>query len=223
MRRNEWMSSFYQYDWWEIENPPRDITEKGLYEWRIHPSDSKLMSISHNLKFELVETIVEFKTEVYPSELRFENLRIATSDDIKNIKVLTLNCHSNNPNFNNRFKNPKYFSDKQRDDYYTFSIENNFFDPKSITVVCEIEKQIVAFYILKQIENKIYKGIMTAVDSRFKGLGLHIKMQQFCFNLVGNPITTINTTQLHNFNIINNHIKEGRKLSDVKHIFYKKI
>lgn len=223
MRLNTWMTNFYNYDWWELDFPPKKIVDKGMYEWKINPSDFVSISISKKFGFDLVETLVEFETEVSPNEEKFVNLRLSSNEDVPSIVDLTIDSYSNNSNFYNRFKNVNYFSNTQRDNYYKLSIENNFFDPNTITVVYETDQSIKGFYMFKRIEGSRYKGIMTAVDSQYRGLGLHIKMQQFCFNLVGKPITTINTTQLNNFNIINNHIKEGRKLSDVKHIFYKKI
>ena len=223
MKHNLWMTNFYRENWWEIENPFFQMDESGMYEWRISPDDWISLAKACELKFELVETLVEFSTEVHPSIVEFEGVRLSKTEDLQGILTLTLECFSNNPKFFNRFKNEKYFTKSQMEKYFHSAIINNFSDLDTITIVYEQNKEIKGYYMIKKSEEKTYKGIMTAVSSDFRNKGLHIAMQKFCFNVINEPIVTKNATQLNNLSTLNNHIKEGRKIVDVKHIFYKKI
>jgi hypothetical protein len=222
MKLDAWMSEFYGQNWWRMDSNILEPKEKGIYECRISPTDFSSLNKLSEHGFELVETLIEFSTEVTPSFSNFDGIRVSEPMDLEDILYITQECFPKNPKFFNRFKNRKYFTTLQMETYFSSTIVNNFFDSNTITVVYESKKEIVGYYMLKKMNEITYKGILTGVLSRFQKKGIHIAMQKYCFNIIGKPITTINTTQLNNFYTINNHIKEGRKLVDVKHIFYKK-
>ena len=102
-------------------------------------------------------------------------------------------------------------------------ITNNINDPNVLTAVIEFGNEVVGFFMLKMIDQHTYKGLMTGVIPKARGMKFHIKMQQFLINHIGHPFTLINTTQLSNLAVIKNHIRSNRSLSKIEHIFYKKV
>ena len=140
-------------------------------------------------------------------------------------KIKSLNadvmCQSNG--FRTRLNNLNYFDPTDCTRYYNSAIVNYINELTVKTCVAELEGEIVGYYMLKQIEGNIYKGLMTGVLPKARGAFLQYKMQQFLINHIGHPITLINTTQLSNMAVIKNHIRSKRNLSKIEHIFYKKV
>ena len=217
---NDWMSNWYGEDWWTYDHLPTKL-KKGINEVIIDAQNQKLLQQVQERGFELVETVIEFKTLVESiDKVKNTKLRCASTKDLPKILDITKECFYSNKKFHNRFKNRKFFTEKQCQDYYLKSISNYF--EQSITSVVEEENEVVGYYMLKNQSNNIYKGIMTAVNPNYRGKNYHIDMQNFLFNTLKLPFFTINTTQMSNVPVINNHIKEGRKLTKTKYIFYKK-
>ncbi len=48
-------------------------------------------------------------------------------------------------------------------------------------------------------------------------------MQNKITELIKEPYITVNRTQLGNYRVIGNHLKDRRQLSKIEHYFYKKI
>ena len=124
--KDVWMSEFYGTEWYHIKNPIkredlnnpyRRWVSKGMYEWRISASNYLELSEAQRLGFEIVETMIEFVTEIKPKEIECKNIRISKKEDIGDILNLTTQCYSENGNFYNRFKNKKYFSEYQQKEY----------------------------------------------------------------------------------------------------------
>ncbi len=228
--KDEWMSEFYGTEWYHIKNsiksedlknPYSSYFSKGMYEWRISVSNYLELSEAQRLGFEIVETMIEFVSEIKPKEIECKNIRIPKKEDIEDILNITIQCYTENENFYNRFKNKKYFSEEQQKEYFLSSIKNSFYDKNTINAVYLDGEKIVGYYMLKKIGENVYKGIMTALLPDYRGKNKHIDMQKFCFNKIKNNFKVINTTQLNNMFTINNHIKEGRKLNKITHILYK--
>jgi hypothetical protein len=223
MELNSWMSNFYGEKWYTLtKNPGSVLYYPGLYEWKIDSQNTKDYFYAQNNGFELVETQVGFKTLIKEwGDTTYT--RIASIQDLDAILKITQICFLNNPNFISRFTNPNYFASHHLEKYYNLSITNYFNNPNCITSVSEINNKIVGYYMIIKENDSEYRGIMTGVLPEGRGKGLHIKMQNKCFENIGKPFYTLNKTQLTNLNTLNNHIKEKRVLTDITHIFYKKV
>lgn len=225
MKLDQWMTNFYNKNWYIIDKPVGGpLYYPGLYEWRISPTNYDYIREAYEKNFELVETMVEFTTKVTPLNQFYPNIRLATNDDLQHIQNITYDRYSLNNKFYTRFKNPNYFTPYEASRYYELTINNYFNNPNCYTCVLEIDQKVLGYYMLLDTnKDNIFKGIMTGILPSATGKGYHIKMQHFLFNTINKDIYTLNKTQLNNFNTINNHIKEGRILKHIEHIFYKKV
>lgn len=223
MELNNWMSNFYGEKWYNItKNPNSILYYPGLYEWRIDSQNTEDYFYAQNNGFELVETQMGFKTLITnPGDT--SETRLSNPSDLNSILNITKTCFVDNPKFISRFTNPNYFVTHHLEKYYNLSITNYFNNPNCITSVAEINDEVVGYYMILAENDNTYRGIMTGVLPKGRGRGLHIKMQNKCFESIKTPFYTINKTQLTNLNTLNNHIKEQRVLTDITYIFYKKV
>lgn len=221
--KDEWMTSFYGSPWCRLDKI-EDFKEEnvGLFEIRIKCEDHESLSKAQIMGFNIVETFVEFETEVYPNlENDLENIEIREANrHLKDILEITDECYTENKKFVNRFKNRHYFTEDQCKLYYHASIKSSVENVDCITSFAIIDNVIVGYYILKKLKGNSYKGIMSGVRKEYQGKSFHIKMQHAIFKRLGQNIRTINTTQLSNYSIINNHIKEGRKFVKGEYILF---
>lgn len=217
-----WMTEFYGKKWFKVISEKFEIPEEKnlFFEWRIDASNPKTLQRALYLKFELVETAVEFETIVSSDTSNIPSIiRTARNEDLEGILNLVDLCYVNHSKFYNRLKNEKYFSVEQSRAYFRQGIINNFNDKESIIIVAG-ESEIVGFYIMKKIGDKKYTGISTGVDPKMRGQNLHILMQRKCSDVIKRPYTMINRTQLNNYKVLNNHISERKKLTAIEHILY---
>lgn len=224
MKKNEWMSDFYGIPWLEVEgtDDPVDEIKNSLLEWRVDVRDIPSFSAAQEKGFDLVETGIMFESKIQGVPKDFSGITEASEDDLNDILEITHQCMTLNDKVYTRFKNTKYFSVDQCDEYYRLSVVNNFSKDETITVVSRDDQGVAGFYMIREVEKDVYKGVMTGVLPRARGKMLHIKMQQFSFGIMNRKVTIINATQLNNFNVIKNHMIERRNLSKIEHIFYLK-
>jgi hypothetical protein len=226
---DEWMTNFYGTNWYTI-NSLKDINNiqgPALIEYVINVNEYREIEKVQELGFTLVETDIEFETIIDHDRGSLPNIRIANENDLESILEITKECYSSHDKFYNRFKNKSFFTGKQTEDYYKNSVINNYEGENIIKVVVEDNEGICAYYILKRIEDLYlfskYKGIIAGVSARARGQNLHVEMQNKITELIKEPYITVNRTQLGNYRVIGNHLKDSRQLSKIEHIFYKKI
>lgn len=225
MKKNNWMSDFYGLSWYNLEkgdDPTKHPPNPCLVEWRVDVRDQEKVWLAQRLGYHLVETFIEFQTSIDGEYELLPGVRRAKKLDLKSVLEITRLCLSQNDMFITRFKNKEYFTTEQCERYYDLMVSNNFNDRNSLTVVAEDEIGVCGFFMLKEVKPGIQKGILTGVLPRARGRKLHLKMQYTCFCLLETPFQIINTTQLHNFYTINNHIREKRILEKIEHVFYRK-
>jgi hypothetical protein len=223
---NEWMTNFYGEDWFNISSLDHPMTKPGIYELSLAEKDHDKFSEAQRLGFELVETQVGFKTKIEEVNLVDTDshyVRMAKDSDLEEILHITTKCFLDNPKFTSRFKNKNFFTKEHFIKYYNLSITNYFSKKNSYTSVVEKEGKVVGYYMIIDEGDNCYRGIMTGVLPEERGKGLHITLQNKCFKEFDLPFYTINRTQINNLNVLNSHIKEKRKLTDIKFIFLKRI
>lgn len=219
MVRNEWMSDFYGQDWFEFDSSSHDINDNGIYEWRVDCQDSQRLALAQRMGFELVETAISYETKLVPRIEIFKDIRLAHHEDLDRILEITHDCFTNNPNFYNRFKNRRFFTEVHAQRYYELSVVNHFHSHDSFTSVYEENGKIFGYFLLKKVGEDLYKGIMTGVDMEKRGMRLHGRMQNFIYSYISKPLTVINGTQIGNRNVLNSHLREGRLISKIEYIF----
>lgn len=225
MKLDSWMTEFYGSPWYRLDSTdnPKLCKEEGLYELRLSSDDFSGIMEAQKHGFSLVESFIEFATEVEPSQEEYEGIRLMNKSDYSFISALNEQSMCQNEGYRTRFKNPIFFDESACKKYYGAAITNNINDPNVLTAVIEFGNEVVGFFMLKMIDQHTYKGLMTGVIPKARGMKFHIKMQQFLINHIGHPFTLINTTQLSNLAVIKNHIRSNRSLSKIEHIFYKKV
>lgn len=222
--KDDWMTEFYGQDWFLLGHPEAETISKGLYELRISAGDFTSIQSAQENGFFLVETQMEFRTMIDPAQLIQSNdCRLAKPSDLDLVLEMTRICFTDNPAFENRFKNLKFFNPSHADAYYQASIKRCFEDKDSVISIAVIDGKVCGYFMMIKVASLLYKGIMTAVLPEFRGHQLHRKMQAKCYGAIGQPFQVINKTQLQNLPVLNNHIKEGRILTSVEHLFYKKV
>lgn len=225
MKLDSWMTEFYGTSWYRLDSTdnPKLCKEEGLYELRLSSDDFSGIMEAQKHGFSLVESFIEFATEVEPSQEEYEGIRLMNKSDYSFISALNEQSMCQNEGYRTRFNNPIFFDESACKKYYGAAITNNINDPNVLTAVIEFGNEVVGFFMLKMIDQHTYKGLMTGVIPKARGMKFHIKMQQFLINHIGHPFTLINTTQLSNLAVIKNHIRSNRSLSKIEHIFYKKV
>lgn len=219
VRRDDWMSEFYGCNWFQVTGSEPKIIPGEVYEWRIEPHNSLLLTAAQKLRFSLVETLVEFVTTVSGSHVDFADIRLATKSDLPAIVQITHQMYTEDAGFQNRFMNKVFFTKEMASRYFELSVVNCFKSQGAVSCVADIDGEIQAYFMMSKIGDQTYKGMMTAVKPSARGKQLHTRMQDFCYGQVGKPFQIVNTTQLSNLVVINNHIKKARKLAKVEHIF----
>lgn len=220
---DEWMSSFYGKKWVLINSPDfiLDNSKNIFYEWRIEATEQEVLQKAFEMGFELVETDVEFETEIFSDTSNLPSfIRPGKEEDLEEILELIKICFTENINFYNRLKNQRYFTPQQCEDYFKQSIINNFKKEGSISTVAVKKEKLVGFYIIKEIQQGKYKVISTGVHPSSRGENIHIDLQRKLTDIIKKPYVLINRTQLGNYPVIKNHIREKRNLSKIEHIMY---
>ena len=151
---------------------------------------------------------------------------MATKSELPDLLNLTHEALTNNQSFFSRFKNRKYFSEKETERYFSSWVENHIDDDKTFFAVVEKENKIIGYYIYKctgtHKGEKIYKGVLTAVATEYRGYNLQHTMQSFLQNKFPEEKFYLdNTTQLSNFPIIKHHIRNQRNPDRIELTFYR--
>ena len=229
MIKDNWMTEFYGMDWYKISNPSDVNLLSGpcIVECLVNANEYTKIEKIQELGFSLVETAIEFETIIYDERETLSCIREATEKDLPEILKITEECYLTHDKFYNRFRNKTFFTDEHAKKYYFNSVINNFSGNDIKNVVVEDDKGICAYYILKKVGQLElfgkYKGIISGVTKRARGRNLHVEMQNKITELIREPYVTINRTQLGNYRVIDNHLKDHRQLSKIEHYFYKKI
>ena len=225
MKLDSWMTEFYCTPWYQLDSTDdlKLCKEEGLYELRLSSDDFSGIIEAQKHGFSLVESFIEFATEVEPSQEVNEGIRLIEEDDHSFILALNEQSMCQNEGYRTRFNNPIFFDENACKNYYGAAITNNINDPNVLTAVVEFGNEVVGFFMLKIVDQQTCKGLMTGVIPKARGMKFHIKMQQFLINHIGHSFTLINTTQLSNLAVVKNHIRSNRSLSKIEHIFYKKV
>lgn len=227
---DKWMSGFYGKKWIKIDSPEDSdlVTEKDcLLECVVESSEVEKMKSLWDMGFSLVETAIEFQTLIFPKERTPfpSDFRPATREDLPEVIKITKECYSRKTKFKNRFSDRNFFSEEQEESYFESAVTNYLLNKNCISIISESNGRIEGYYTAQYVGEsrdgtRIYKGILTAVSRRSRGKNLHTRMQDEMARIIGNPYFIINRTQLNNYRVINNHIKEGRNLTKAEHYFY---
>lgn len=224
---DSWMTNFFGFPYGYVKG---DFTEKDasdnpgtLLEWRIPIGDLSTINKATKLGFEMMEVMVDFETEIQPISENLPFLRPYRQGDLETLLQINFECFVSNPKFSNRFKSEKYFNQNKANEYFEMGIRNFVEKESAIVVVGEDELGIFGYYIMDGQSPLYYKGISTSVLPRVRGKQMHIHMQRKASEMVGQPYTVLNRTQASNYAVLNNHIKEKRKLTAITSIFLKKL
>jgi hypothetical protein len=225
VRRDSWMTDFYGQNWFILDQSGAKTEKPGVYELRVAAEDVYEFQNAQDFGFSLVETQMEFRTRIAVpnSSLEKQGIRLARTEDLTAVLEITRTCFDLNPNFYNRFKNRKFFDSHHAAAYYAASVKRCFEDENALISVALIDGNISGYFMMIKVDTLLYKGVMTAVLPEARGHHLHRRMQMVSYSAVGEPFDVINKTQIQNLAVLNNHIKEGRKLCKVEYLFLKRI
>lgn len=220
---NNWMSEFYDQKWWEINiKDISNIKEKGLYELRISSDNYLDVLEAQKNNFTLVESLVKFKGEIIPHNELPDEVKLGEKEHLNEILEILNVSVLNNDLFYNRFKNKSYFTKEKCEQYYKSSVINFLGKSNSLTMIAEDELGVYGFRIMKEVAPLEYSGVMTAALPRARGKKVLSKLQKGMSFIINEPYFENNATNLGNYTVIKNHIREERRFQEVEHIFYKK-
>ena len=218
------MTSFYEKNWFEVNSETADsISSQSMFEWRVKSNEYENILIAQKLGYTLVESLVKFQTRI--DDFNYEDLseiRTAKPEDLEGVLQILDYCVINNNNFVNRFKNRSYFSKDQSEKYYKSSVENFFNVDDPSTMIASDDEGVYGFRIMKYDNvTEEYTGVMTGVLDRARGKRTLGKLQNGMSKIINKPYVENNATNLGNYAVIKNHMRQNRILHEIEHIFYK--
>lgn len=208
-----------------------DQEQYELVELHLDMSAIELIPVLEDKGFRLVDTRITFITlmekghiEKYSSDIG--KVSLATVNDLEEILQLTHDSFTNNGSFFSRYKNRRYFTEKETERYYSAWIENHINDSNTLFAVLKREEKIIAYYIYKHAGSykgkTVYKGILSAVVPQYQGHKAHLVMQSFLYDHFGEEKFYLdNTTQLTNLPPIKNHITSQKNLNRIELTFFR--
>lgn len=223
--KNEWMTNFYGKDWYTTNIDDYEQHKAGLkncmVECRVDAAENLQMLKAQAEGFTLTESLIKFTTQITERMPSPDYVRPAEKRDEEAIMEMIKQSYFQHEKFYNRFKNRQFFTEEQGREYYMAGFINYFKDPRSITIVAEDEEGVYAFRMLKYVGPLEYEGVTMGILERGRGRKSLPKLQNKVWDVIGEPYTEHNATQLGNYYVINNHMKQGRVLSKVEHIYLK--
>jgi hypothetical protein len=208
-----------------------DRQDYNIIEIHTEISSMNWMSILEETGFRLVDSKITFITLIRQDDYELPPLsswviEYATQNDLKSIIELTNRSYIRNPDFFSRFKNELYFSKNEIEKYYLTWVTNSIEDKDSYFIVMKDHGKIFAFFIYRRSgfhnEKPLYKGILTVVDTEFRGKNTYTPMQTFLYKQFPDKEFFLdNTTQLTNIPTIINHIKSAKRLDRIGLIFFR--
>ena len=137
MKLDSWMTEFYCTPWYQLDSTDdlKLCKEEGLYELRLSSDDFSGIIEAQKHGFSLVESFIEFATEVEPSQEVNEGIRLIEEDDHSFILALNEQSMCQNEGYRTRFNNPIFFFFFACKKYYGAAITNNINDSNILTFV----------------------------------------------------------------------------------------
>jgi len=153
-------------------------------------------------------------------------LRFVRKGDVPALVSLTHQTLTNNTAFSSRFKNSDYYTRQETENYFAAWITNSIKDPNTLFVVIDDEGRIAAYFIYKYAgmysQKPLYKGILTAVEPKYRGNQLHLIMQAFIYHQAASDQFYVeNATQLTNYATIKSHMKSKKTMKQIELVFYR--
>jgi len=208
-----------------------DNNQFDLIELHLNTLGTNLVPALEDKGFRLVDTRITFITLVQKQNIKsysypIGKIHLATKSELSDLLHLTHEALTNNPSFFSRFKNRSYFSKEETERYFSAWIENHLDDSNTYFAVLKKGEKIIGYYIWKRAGiykgKQIYKGILTAVATEYRGYNLQNTMQLFMYdNFPEEKFYLDNTTQLTNYPIIKHHIRSRKNLDRIEMTFYR--
>lgn len=203
-----------------------------LIELELDISWLSLMNLFEDHGFRLVDTKIRFITSKEKTELNNlpeaeGELGFASEDMKEEILALTHRAFAENPSFNSRFSNKRYFSRSDTERYYAAWIENYIGDENTLFAVMKDEGKIVGYLIYpKTGEHEgrpLYKAALMAVAPEHRGRRVYFALRSLIYrSFPESDIYLDATTQLTNLTAIRNLIKTKKNLDSIKLVFYRR-
>jgi len=208
-----------------------DENHYNIIELQLDIQALQFVPLFENKGFRLVDTRITFITLIDKKQIeRYSSpigeIGFATKNDLEDILDLTRQSFVYNPAFFSRYKNKNFFTKEESERFYLAWITNHIEDSDSWFVVIRKGQKVLGYFIYKDAglykDEKIYKGILTAVAPEYRGHKLHIFMQSYLYNQFPEDQFYIDsTTQLTNYATIKSHIRSQKNLSCIKLNFYR--
>ncbi len=209
-----------------------DKKQFSLLELPLNILGIKLCPVLEERGFRLVDTKITFFTlmnkdqiEDHPTNLG--EICFATEDMMGKIVNLTHQAFSHNTAFFSRFKSEAYFSKEETERYYSAWIKNHLGKRNILFAVIQNKEDIIGYLIYKRVgqyeERPVYKGVLVAVDQKYRGKKLHLALQSFVYRYFPEDAFYLETTtQLGNLSTIKNYIKSKKIPEHIELIFYRR-
>lgn len=209
-----------------------DNNQFSLLELPINILGIKLYPVLEEKGFRLIDTKITFLTLMQKDQIENHSTNLgeicfATEDRMEKILLLTHQAFSHNPAFFSRFKNETYFSKEETERYYSAWIKNHLGKQNILFAVIQNKEDILGYLIYKSVGQykgkPVYKGVLVAVDQKYRGKKLHLALQSFVYRQFPKDSFYLETTtQLSNLSTIKNYIKSKKTLDCVELIFYRR-
>jgi hypothetical protein len=208
-----------------------DNLQFDVIELHLNILGLNLVPILEEKGFRLVDSRITFITMMHKQHIikyscPIGKIHLATKSELSDILYLTHEALTDNRSFFSRFKNRKYFSKKETEKYFSAWIENHIDDSNTFFAVVKKENKTIGYYIYKRAGlhkgGQIYKGILTAVATEFRGYNLQHSMQSFLYDFFPEEKFYLdNTTQLTNFTLVKHHIRTQKNPVRIEMTFYR--
>ena len=251
--RKNWESDFFERDWFLISFDARSygyedldaLRERlqallngaapGLYEIELDARQLFLSPALEDCGFRLWDSQFRFLTRIdrnrlphYAYELPDDvTLRAAAPSDREAILALNRAHLTRDTSLVSKLKSPT-FSPADTERWFDAWIKNSLAEDALVSVL-ESGDQIGGFFIYLRRGDRdglaLYKGVLCAIDPRWRGRNLHLALQEHIFRhqVVEDEFFVDNTTQISNPAIYRNHFHSRREPRDIRLIFLREL
>lgn len=219
MKKLTWDSDFWGIDVYNVENSEKiEVIKNKKYLFQtLLDRDDLLDNSYHNNDFQLIETKINLVKEIKETKTLDKSLfRAINEEDLVKYKNEFFDLFGKNSRF-------RIFPKQKVNDFYYIWLLNSIKEEyDSYVIGFFIENNLAGFITYKILTDSIHIGLV-GVFKDYQRQGISSKMIQYVENqLIDSHLSKIRiSTNSFNLPALNNYIKNGFLIEDIKYWYYR--